>query len=341
MWGFLLRRIATASLVIVGVAVVVFLVIRVLPGDGAALRAGPYASAERIEQIRNDYGLNKSLFEQFLSYVSDLSHGKLGISMRTGSSVTGELLERLPASLEVSFYSIVLAIVIGLPMGAIAAINRGKLIDQLVRIFAVIGSSMALFWLGILLIYLFFYKFGWAPGPVGRLSVGQAFPESKTGIVTIDAILSGQFFILSEALKYLALPVLTLGFVLSAPIIKITRIAVLNTLDMEHVRTARSIGLSSINLFWRDVFRNAAIPITTTIGIVFGYILGGNVIVEFLFSWPGVGRYAYVAIQNNDIDAIQGFVLLVGILYVIMNLVIDFVYMLIDPRVRLGSKQGE
>lgn len=339
MWGFLIRRITTAFLVIVGVAVVVFFVIRVLPGDGAALRAGPYASADRVEQIRKDYGLDKSLFSQFCAYIKDLLHGRLGTSMRTGKNVTGELFERLPASLELAFYSVLLASIIGLPLGAIAAIKRGKATDQMVRFFAVIGSSMALFWLGILLIYLFFYILGWSPGPVGRMSVGQKLPPSTTGFITIDALIHGQFAALGEAIKYLALPVITLSFVLSAPIIKITRIAVLNTLNMEHIRTAKSIGVSSIDLIWRDVFRNAAIPIVTTIGIVFGYMLGGNVIVEFLFAWPGVGRYAYTAIQNSDIDAIQGFVLLVGIIYVLMNVVIDFIYMFIDPRVRLGNDQ--
>jgi peptide/nickel transport system permease protein len=339
MWGFLARRVATALLVTIGVVVLVFLVVRVLPGDGAALRAGPYASAERIEQIRRDYGLDHSLLQQFLSYLNDLAHGKFGVSMRTGENVTKELFERLPASLELAFYSVTLASLFGLPLGAIAAINRGKFMDQLIRVFSVIGSSMALFWLGILLIYLFFYKLGWAPGPVGRMPIGQALPESETGFLTIDAVLNRRFDVLGEALKYLALPVITLAFVLSAPIIKITRIAVLNTLNMEHIRTAKSIGVSSVHLIWRDVFRNAAIPIVTTIGIVFGYMLGGNVIIEFLFSWPGVGRYAYVAIQNSDIDAIQGFVLLIGFLYVLMNLVIDFIYMLIDPRVRLGNER--
>lgn len=339
MWGFLARRIATAFAIIVGVAVVVFFVIRVLPGDGAALRAGPYASAERVAQIRKDYGLDKSLFSQFVTYANDLLHGKLGTSMRTGESVTSELFIRLPASLELAFYSVLLACIFGLPLGALAAIKKGKLTDQLIRFFAVLGSSMALFWLGILLIYLFFYKLGWAPGPVGRVSVGQTLPESITGFITIDALVHGQFTVLGEAIKYLALPVITLSFVLSAPIIKITRIAVLNTLNMEHIRTARSIGVPLISLIWSDVFRNAAIPIVTTIGIVFGYMLGGNVIVEFLFSWPGVGRYAYVAIQNSDIDAIQGFVLLVGIIYVLMNVVIDCVYIVIDPRVRLGSNK--
>jgi len=341
MWGYLLRRLFTAGLVIVGVVVVVFFVIRVLPGDGAALRAGPYATPERVLQIRADYGLDKPLTGQFVSYVQDLVQGRLGTSMRTGENVTGELLERLPASLELAFYSVLLACIIGLPLGALAAMKRGGIIDQLVRLFAVIGSSMALFWLGILMIYLFFYILGWFPGPVGRLSVGEVAPETITGFITFDAILQRQFGVAVEAFRYLALPVVTLAFVLAAPIIKITRIAVLNTLNMEHVRTAHSIGVPPIGLLWRDVLRNAAIPVVTTIGIVFGYMLGGNVIVEFLFAWPGVGRYAYTAIQNSDIDAIQGFVIVVGIIYVVMNLVIDVIYGWLDPRVRLGNSEND
>jgi peptide/nickel transport system permease protein len=208
----------------------------------------------------------------------------------------------------------------------------------LVRVFAVLGSSMALFWLGLLLIYFFFFRLGWFPGPVDRLAIGTSAPDQVTGFFTIDALLAGKPDLALEAVKYLALPVITLAFVLSAPIVKMVRQSMIHTLDSNYVRTAKAVGVSRREVLFRDAFRNAALPVVTTIGIVFGYMIGGNIIVEFLFSWPGIGRYAYDAIQTNDMEALQGFVIMVGILYVGLNVVVDLVYSWIDPRIRLGGK---
>jgi ABC-type dipeptide/oligopeptide/nickel transport system permease component len=331
------RRLVMSVGALFGIVVVVFVVVRILPGDGAVLRAGPYASPIRIAQIRKEFGLDQPLLTQFQTYIANVIHGDFGTSIRTQASVTTELMARLAASLEMAFASVLLAALVGIPFGIWAAARRGRWIDHVVRVFAVVGSSMALFWLGLLMIYLFFYRLGWAPGPIGRLNSGTKPPDSITGMYAVDAIWRGQWSTLTDALRHLALPVITLGLVLSAPIIKMVRSAMIESLDSDHVRTARSVGVSGNEILWRDGFRNALIPVTTTMGIVFGYMLGGNIIIEFLFNWPGIGRYAFTAAQNNDIDALQGFVIVVGILYIALNILIDLIYVWVDPRIRIGK----
>lgn len=332
------KRLLITLLTIVGIVVVVFFIVRVLPGDPAVLRAGPYASQEKIAQIRQEYGLDQPLLVQFGHYLRNLAHGNLGVSIRTTQSVTKELLDRLPASLELAFYAVLLAAVVGIPFGIWAAARQGSWVDKLARVFAVVGSSMALFWLGLLLIYFLFFRLRWFPGPIARLPSGVAAPKTITGFYTIDALLRGHPGVALQAFRQMALPVFTLAFVLAAPILKMVRAAMIEMLESDHVRTANALGVPRREVLLRDAFRNALLPVTTAIGIVFGYMLGGNIIVEFLFAWPGVGRYAYNAIQNNDVDALQGFVILVGILYVVLNVLIDLLYGWIDPRIRLGKK---
>lgn len=338
MWNYLGRRLLISLATVLGIVVVVFFIVRVLPGDAAAVRAGPYASEEKLQQIRDQFGLSDPVHEQFFGYVGDVITGDLGTSIRTGGEVTEELLRRLPASLELAFYSVLLAAFIGIPVGIVAAARRNTWVDRAARVFAVLGSSMAFFWLGLLLTYFFFFKLGWFPGPVGRLSVGTDPPGTITSFYTIDAALRGNFKLMWEAFSYLALPAITLGFVLSAPIIKIVRSSMIDVLDSEHVRAAKALGVPRRQVLFRDAFRNALLPVTTAIGIVFGYMLGGNIIVELIFAWPGVGRYAFEALRVNDLEALQGFVIMVGVLYIALNVVIDFVYAWIDPRIRLGQK---
>lgn len=340
MTRYLAKRLTLSIVTLLGIAMLVFVVSRVLPGDAAALRAGPYATDERLEQVRDQYGLNDPIVEQFASYLGGLAQGDLGQSTRTNRPVTIELLERLPASLELGLYAVAFAAVLGIPLGIIAAAKRDTWIDGALRSVAVLGSSMALFWLGLLLIYFGFFRLGWFPGPVDRLPIGMAPPPYRTGLYTVDAVLAGDLQLAWTSLRYLMLPVLTLGLILAAPVLKMVRAAMRESLESDYVRTARSIGVPRRTWLMVDGFRNALIPVVTTLGIVFGYMLGGNIIVEFLFAWPGVGRYAYQAIQTNDLEALQGFVLLVGVLYVILNLVIDLLYARIDPRIRLGGKVG-
>ncbi|MDE0602738.1 MAG: ABC transporter permease [bacterium] len=338
MWSYLGRRLLVSVVTVAGIVVVVFFIMRILPGDAAAVRAGPYASEEKLEQIREQFGLSDPVPTQFVNYVRDAVRGDLGTSIRTGGKVTEELLIRLPASLELAFYAVLLAVLAGVPVGIVAAARRDTWIDRAARVVAVLGSSMAFFWLGLMLTFLFFFRLGWFPGPVGRLAITTEPPETITGFFTVDAALAGNWALMWEAFTYLALPAVTVGFVLSAPIIKIVRSSMIETLDSEYVRTARALGVPHREVLFRDGFRNALIPVTTAIGIIFGYMLGGNIIVELIFAWPGVGRYAYEALRVNDLEALQGFVIVVGLLYIVLNVVIDFVYSWIDPRIKLGQR---
>ena len=338
MWRYLGKRLLISMATVVGIVVIVFFIVRVLPGDAAVVRAGPYANEEKVAEIREQYGLSDPIVVQFYDYITGVFTGDLGVSIRTNGDVLDELMDRLPASLELAFYSVLLAALIGIPLGILAAARRGSWVDGGARVFAVFGSSMALFWLGLLLIYFLFFRLRWFPGPIDRLAVGTEPPQTITGFYTVDALLRGQFGVMVEAFRYLALPVLTLGLVLAAPILKMVRASMIEALDSEHVRTAKAIGVPPRTVLFKDGFRNALLPVVTAIGIVFGYMLGGNIIVEFLFAWPGVGRYAYNAIQVNDLEALQGFVIMVGVLYVILNVVIDLSYAWIDPRIRLGKK---
>ena len=338
MWRYLGKRLLISVVTVVGIVFIVFFIVRVLPGDAAIARAGPYANEEKVAQIRDKYGFADPILVQFSDYVTGVFTGDFGTSIRTDGDVFDELMDRLPASLELAFYSVLLAMLIGIPLGILAAARRGTWIDGSARVFAIFGSSMALFWLGLLLIYFLFFRLGWFPGPIDRLAIGTEAPQTITGFYTVDAALRGDLGLMFEAFRYLALPVITLGFVLAAPILKMVRASMIDALDSEHVRTARAIGVPGRSILFRDGFRNALLPVITAIGIVFGYMLGGNIIVEFLFAWPGIGRYAYSAIQVNDLEALQGFVIVVGVLYVILNVVIDVSYAWIDPRIRLGRK---
>lgn len=335
---YLLRRAVSTILTAIGMVVVVFFIVRILPGDPAILRAGPYASKESVAEISRQYGLSRPITAQFVDFWSRLLRGDLGTSMRTNVSVTPELLKRLPASLELSFYSLLIAVVVGIPLGVWAAVRQGGKMDRLVRLLAVLGSSTATFWLALVLIYLFFFRLQWFPGPLGRVPVGTTPPRNITGFFTIDGIIARDFSFVAESLWYLALPSFTLAFGLVAPIIKIVRAAMLETLRSDYVRTAFAMGLPRRSVLFVDAFRNALVPITTTLGIVFGYMLGGNIIVENIFSWPGMGRHAYLALQNNDLDVLQGFVIIIGLMYITLNFLIDIIYGLIDPRIKIGAK---
>lgn len=333
---YILRRLVLAALTLVGVIIGVFIMTHILPSNPAALRAGPLASEELIAQYAHEMGLDQPLHVQFMNYAGLLLRGDLGNSWRTERPVLEELGQRLPATLELALTAFVFAMLIGLTLGIVAAVRFGTWIDRAARVFATLGASLALFWLALVGVHIFYYSLGWAPPPLGRLTVGEAEPLAVTGLFIIDSLLAGDFAALGDAMRHLWLPALTLAFVVSAPIIKIVRGAMLDALGSDFVRTARAIGVSSRQVILVDALRNALIPVLTTLGIVFGYLMGGNVIVERVFSWPGIGQYAWNALITNDFNAVQGFVLLIAVVYVMLNLCIDLAYGFIDPRIRLG-----
>lgn len=333
---YILRRLLLAAVTLIGVMIAVFIMMHVLPANPAALRAGPLASEELIAQYEHEMGLDQPRYIQFINYAGLLLRGDLGDSWRTQQPVREELSQRLPASLELAVTAFVFAMFIGLALGIVAAVYFGSWIDHAARVFATLGASLALFWLALVGVQVFYYNLGWALPPLGRLTVGLAEPPRLTNLFMIDSLLAGNLATFADAVGHLWLPALTLAFVVSAPIIKVMRAAMLDALSADFVRTARAIGAPPRQVILYDALRNAFIPVLTTLGIVFGYLMAGNVIIERVFSWPGIGYYAWNALVTNDFNAVQGFVLLIAVVYVMLNLCIDLAYGFISPRIRLG-----
>jgi ABC-type dipeptide/oligopeptide/nickel transport system permease component len=337
---YVLRRLGISALTVLGLVLVVFLVTRILPGDAAAARLGPEATADDIAALRAQYGLDDPLLVQLRDYLVRLAQGDLGQAVSTGRDVGTELFARLPATIELALAALVVAVVIGLPLGVLAAAHRGRTADGVARVYAVLGSSMAPFWLGLLLIYGLFSVAHLLPGPTGRLPIGAVPPPEVTGMYVLDALLAGDPGTAWQALRYLALPALTLGIGASAAVVKMVRSALIATQSAGYVRTALAFGVAPRTVLWRDRMRNAMLAILTSLGLVFSFLLGGNVIVEQLFSWPGMGRLAYDAVRANDLEILQGYAIVIGVLYIALNFVIDLAYAAVDPRIRLGGARA-
>ncbi|WP_092682987.1 ABC transporter permease [Albimonas donghaensis] len=333
-----LMRLAQAIPVVLGVVLVSFLLTRALPGDPAAYFAGDAATPESIAATRAKLGLDKSMPEQFLRYCGDLLRGDLGQSLSTGQPVLDELTRRLPASLELTLTALLISCGIAVPLGVLAATRPGSWVDHLCRVLVTAGVSLPTFFTGVVLIYVFYYLTGWAPSPLGRLDFIYIEPPTVTGFLLIDAALDGDGETWAAALRQLILPALTLALFTMAPIARMTRAAMLSALSSDFIRTARAAGLTSRKVLFAYAFRNALLPVVTTLGMVFSFTLGANVLVEKVFAWPGIGSFAVEALVASDYAAVQGFVLCMALLFVALNLVIDMAYSLIDPRIGFDSK---
>jgi ABC-type dipeptide/oligopeptide/nickel transport system permease component len=327
------KRLLGAVPSVIGVLIVTFLLTRALPGDPAAYFAGPAATPQAIEEIRKSLGLDKSLPEQFVVYLKDLVRGDLGNSVATGQPVTTEIRTRLPASLELTLYGLLVSVLIAVPLGVLAATRPGSLIDHACRVVTTAGVSLPAFFTGLLLVYVLYYRLGWAPAPLGRLDIFFSAPPNITGFYTIDALLVGDFSTFRAAAAQLLLPVTALAIFTLAPLARMTRAAMLEVLNSDFIRTARASGLPKAKIVYGYAFRNAMLPVVTTLGMVFSFLLGANVLVEKVFSWPGIGTFAIEALIASDYAPIQGFVLTMAMLYVGLNLLIDILYIVIDPRV--------
>ncbi|ORE92195.1 dipetide transport system permease [Stappia sp. 22II-S9-Z10] len=334
----ILTRIAQAIPVVVGVVVISFLLTRALPGDPAVFFAGAAADAASIEQVRSELGLDQPLPVQFLYYVQDLASGDLGNSVSTGQPVATDLARRLPASLELTLAALLLSCSIAVPLGVLAATRPGSWVDHVCRVLVTTGVSMPTFFTGILLIYVFYYLLGWAPSPLGRLDFMYIEPDRVTGFFLIDAALVGDWETWLAALKQLALPAITLALFTMAPIARMTRAAMLAALSSDFIRTARAAGLTRRKILYGYALRNALLPVVTTLGMVFSFTLGANVLVEKVFAWPGIGSYVVEALVASDYAAVQGFVLAMALLFVALNLAIDIAYAAIDPRIGFESQ---
>lgn len=326
-------RLLSAIPTLFGVVLVTFLLTRVLPGDPAVFFASnPSMTAQDIEAVRQSLGLDKSLPEQFLIYLGNLLQGDLGSSISTGQTVVTEFANRLPASAELTFLAFFIAVGVSLPLGIAAALRPGSLIDHLSRLIATLGVSMPTFVTGLLLIFLFYFVLGVAPEPIGRLDPFMFEPDRVTGLYTIDALVVGDFELFAAALKQMILPAVTMALFALAPLTRMARASMLEVLGSEFIRTARASGLSRRKIIMTYAFRNALLPIVTTMGMTFSYMLGANVLVERVFSWPGVGAFAVDSIINLDYAPLQGFMLVMAGIFILVNLTTDVVIALIDPR---------
>ncbi|MDA9164754.1 ABC transporter permease [Alphaproteobacteria bacterium] len=324
--------------VLIGVVIISFVLTRALPGDPAVYFAGAAADEQSINEIRIAMGLDKTLYEQFFVYVKNLMQGNLGTSLSTGQPVLSDLTKRLPASIELTILSLILSSLISIPLGILAATRPDSWIDHLCRFLVTAGVSLPTFFTGILLIYMFYYILGLSPSPIGRLDFIYIEPDLVTGFYLIDAAISNDWETWIGATKQLILPSVTLALFTLAPIARMTRASMLTILSSEFVRTAKAAGLSNGKVLFSYALRNALLPIITTLGMVFSFALGANVLVEKVFAWPGIGSYAVEALIVSDYAAVQGFVLSMAIMFVILNLLIDLIYMIIDPRIGFESK---
>jgi len=337
MVSMVLKRLLLAVPSLIGVVIVTFLLTRALPGDPAVYFAGPAATKEAVEQVRVKLGLDKPLLVQFFRYAGDLSRGDLGASLTTGQPVATEIRTRLPASAELTLLGLVLAVAAAIPLGIMAAIRPGSLVDHACRIVATAGVSLPVFFTGLILVYMFYYLLGFAPAPLGRLDVFFSPPRQVTGFYLIDSLIARDGELFMASLKQLILPALTLAIFSLAPIARMTRASMLAVLSSDFVRTARASGLSAYTVIVTYAFRNAMLPVVTTLGMVFSFLLGANVLVEKVFAWPGIGSFAVEALIASDFAPVQGFVLTMAVMYVMLNLVIDILYGIIDPRLRLEA----
>lgn len=334
MTRIVLMRLLAAIPNLIGVIVIAFIVTRLLPGDPAAYYAGPTATAATIEETRQRLGLDGSVLSQFFTYVSQLFRGDLGDSLSSGQPVLDDFARRIPASLELTFAALFIAVGGGIFLGVRSALRPGGVIDRITSVVSAIGQAVPTFFLGLLLVFVFYYLLQWAPSPLGRLSFMWSPPQPHTGFWTIDALIDGNLPLFFELLRQLALPVITLAWFGIGPIARITRTSMIDVLSSDYVRTARATGLSRRKVLWRYGFRNALAPVLHTTAMVFSFMLGANVLVEDVFGWPGVGAYTVEAVLVSDYAPVQGYILLMAALYIVVNLAIDIATVLVDPRVR-------
>jgi peptide/nickel transport system permease protein len=326
----ILRRVLWVLPVAFGVVTITFFTARVFNGDPTELYTPPEATLELIAQIRAELGLAEPLHVQYWKYLSGLLHFDLGRSFSTGNNVGVDLMDRLPATLEVGLLGLGLAILLGIPFGVIAAVNRERWPDFVLRWVTLTGMALPQFWIGLVLLLVFFVNLQWLPGPIGQLPIGVDPPTRVTGFMLVDTLLDGDPGKFWDALSALILPALTLAISSLAPIARVT----VEALQSDYVRTAFAMGHSKRVVWFRYCLRNAMLPIVTLIGGIAGFIFGGAVLLEAIFGWPGIGQYALQAIQQNDFAALQGFVIYASLLYVLAFLAVDILYILIDPRMR-------
>ena len=334
MFRFILQRLGGLIFVFFGVTLFTFGIAQLVPVDPAAAALGANAREEQIAAYRAQLGLDRPVYEQYVLYMQRLLMGDLGDSVRTRRAVVEDLRDFLPATIELSVAAMGVALLFGIPLGILAALRRNQLPDALARLFALLGSSMPIFYVGLLALGWFYRTLQWLPGG-GRLDAMTDPPQRITGLFTLDSLLTGDWATFADAVYHLFLPALVLGLFSMAVLLRITRSSMLEALSQDYVRTARAKGLSERFVVLRHVFKNALPPVLTATGIVFGSLLSGAVLTETVFGWPGLGKYATTSVRNLDLPAVMGVTLVAAFIYPLVNTLVDIGYHLIDPRVRM------
>jgi peptide/nickel transport system permease protein len=333
---FVLRRLAALVLLAVGITLVVFVLTQLVPSNAVATNLGEQAAADpaAVAAFKSHYGLDKPLPVRYWLYLQHLVQGDLGQSSLTHDAVTHDLGQFIPATAELALFSVVIAAVFGITFGVIAAMRRNRPADHVLRVVSLGGISMPTFWIALVALYLGFFRLGWFPG-ADRLDPGVLPPPHKTGLYTIDALLAGKWGLMAQALHHLVLPALVLAAFNVSLLTRYTRSAVLEVVGNDYVRGARAKGLPERVVVTRYILRAALPAVVTVLGLVFANVLTGAVLVEKIFSWPGIGQYAYQAAVNLDVPAIAGVSLFVAVVYITVNFIVDVLYGVIDPRIRV------
>ncbi len=332
MLTYFLRRLGYLIFVVWGVGFAAFFISRVVPADPAAAALGGNAREEQIEAYREQFGLNDPVVVQYVNYMGDLFRGDLGTSLRTRRPIIEDLRDYFPATLELTLAAMLIALLVGLPAGLIAALNQNKPLDLLVRMLALLGGATPVYWLAIVMLNLFHVQLGLVPGP-GRLDAYLFPPEIVTGAVSIDALLARDYEVFWDALRHMILPAIVLGAFSTALLARMVRSAMLEVLSQDFIRTARAKGLASRRVVLKHALRNAALPILTVSANVLGSLLTGAVLTETIFSWPGIGAYATSSATALDFPAVMGVTLIAGLTYALINLLVDLLYAVFDPRI--------
>ena len=337
MYKYVIKRVLMVIPVMIGVSIIVFALMRVFSPDPAPIVLGQHATQESIVAWRHSNGLDAPVVTQYLTYVKGALHGDLGVSYYTKTPVASEIGARFPATIELAVAAIIFATVVGIFLGVIAAVKKNSVFDAASTVFALIGVSIPIFWLGILLI-MFFAAFLHVFPSGGRINV-LLEPTHVTGFYMIDSIIQGNWEAFRDALMHIVLPALALGMYSMAIITRMTRSTMLDTLGQDYIRTARAKGISETKVIGKHALRNSLIPVTTVVGLQFGALLGGALLTESVFSWPGIGKFTVDCILKSDFPVVQGIVLLVAVIFVTINLVADLMYAFLDPRIKYSTKK--
>lgn len=332
MVSYIIRRLLSLIPTLLGVSIIVFLFLRMIPGDPALALAGEHATEANVQRIREEFGLNKPLHEQYFTYMGKVLRGDLGTSVLSRRPISDEVRARFPATIELSVCALTVALIVGLPAGIISATKRNSIFDNIAMVGSLMGISMPIFWLGLMLNWFFAVRLGWLPS-VTRLDSGIEL-QRITNLLIVDSILTANPEALINAVKHLILPAVALGTIPMAIIARMTRSAMLEVLEQDYMRTARSKGLVERVVIVRHALKNALLPVITILGLQVGVLLSGAVLTETIFAWPGIGRWLYLSILSRDYPIVQGMALFITVIFLIVNLLVDLSYAVVDPRIR-------